>query len=138
MPSSRAATKVVIIGTSRDRGYARSIRSTIVPPLLRNHLLNRLQYGCSKSSLRLIQELSSTPRSSCKSTTFISAPGRIRTCDPRIRTPMLCPAELRAQMVKTLQIGTFYVDGSIDKMPNGSSSSRQSFFHDVFPASYAR
>ncbi len=53
-----------------------------------------------------------------------SAPGRIRTCDPRIRSPLLCPAELRAQMVEALQIGTLYVDGSIGKMPNGSSSSR--------------
>jgi hypothetical protein len=27
-------------------------------------------------------------------------------------------------MVEALQIGTLYVDGSIGKMPNGSSSSR--------------
>src|SRR5262245_33388268 len=26
----------------------------------------------------------------------MSAPGRIRTCDPRLRRPMLCPTELRA------------------------------------------
>src|SRR6476620_10472706 len=25
------------------------------------------------------------------------APGRSRTCDPRFRTPVLCPAELRAR-----------------------------------------
>ncbi len=37
---------------------------------------------------------------------FASAPGRIRTCDPRIRSPLLCPAELRARGVKCLQKGT--------------------------------
>lgn len=26
----------------------------------------------------------------------VGAPGRSRTCDPRIRSPMLCPTELRA------------------------------------------
>jgi hypothetical protein len=29
--------------------------------------------------------------SSCKSLVFMSAPGRIRTCDRRIRSPLLCP-----------------------------------------------
>jgi hypothetical protein len=31
----------------------------------------------------------------------IGAPGRTRTCDPRLRRPMLYPAELRAQGTKT-------------------------------------
>jgi hypothetical protein len=28
---------------------------------------------------------------SCTTATFLSAPGRIRTCDRRIRSPLLCP-----------------------------------------------
>jgi hypothetical protein len=45
-------------------------------------------------------------RFTCKTPTFSSAPGRIRTCDPRIRSPLLCPAELRAQFKDVLQKST--------------------------------
>ncbi len=41
----------------------------------------------------------------CKISLLSSAPGRIRTCDPRIRSPLLCPAELRAQSIKVLHTG---------------------------------
>ena len=34
------------------------------------------------------------------------APGRIRTCDLRIRSPLLYPAELRAQIVTAGTKGT--------------------------------
>jgi len=37
-------------------------------------------------------------------TTHISAPGMIRTCDLRIRSPMLYPAELRGLGVPSLPI----------------------------------
>ena len=32
----------------------------------------------------------------------VGAPGRSRTCDPRIRSPMLCPAELQARQALTI------------------------------------
>jgi hypothetical protein len=31
----------------------------------------------------------------------VGAPGRIRTCGPRIRSPLLCPAELQAHIAKS-------------------------------------
>jgi hypothetical protein len=34
------------------------------------------------------------------------APGRSRTCDPRIRSPMLCPAELQAHRTHTVHHAT--------------------------------
>jgi hypothetical protein len=33
---------------------------------------------------------------------FLGAPGRSRTCDPRIRSPMLYPTELQARQVLTI------------------------------------
>ena len=40
---------------------------------------------------------------------FISTPGRIRTCDLRIRSPLLYPTELRAQLAeKRLILQCFY------------------------------
>ena len=36
----------------------------------------------------------------------VGTPGRIRTCDPRLRRPMLYPAELRARAVESTTYGT--------------------------------
>src|ERR671921_909423 len=43
--------------------------------------------------MRLIVHIFCPPfaRFTCKPAIFISAPGRIRTCDRRIRSPLLCP-----------------------------------------------
>jgi hypothetical protein len=57
----------------------------------------------------------------CNKVAFSSAPGRIRTCDPRIRSPLLCPAELRARETKLLQIHIFYAGVLASATPSGSS-----------------
>src|SRR5665811_2462249 len=46
---------------------------------------------------------------------IISAPGRIRTCDPRIRSPMLYPAELRGQCLR-LRYATNGVHTALTKL----------------------
>ena len=48
-----------------------------------------------------------------------NAPGRIRTCDLRIRNPLLCPAELRAQYllytsVMTSMLQCIFFDYNLD------------------------
>jgi hypothetical protein len=59
---------------------------------------------------------------------LISAPGRIRTCDPRIRSPLLCPAELRAHGIKLLQNRMFSAENTTSETPSGSS--RAAVAHD--------
>jgi hypothetical protein len=46
----------------------------------------------------------------CQNKSYENAPDRIRTCDLRIRNPLLYPAELRAQIivVKQLKVGLAY------------------------------
>ena len=45
-----------------------------------------------------------------KSAEHRGAPGRNRTCDPRLRRPMLYPTELQARQVVTIQAGVVVVE----------------------------